>query len=104
MGWDPGSRSGKNLFRILDSGVKKAPDPGSEQHWKMASCRVSYAAYLDEAKVEALNIVPDWLEQPAVHLHLTHLLGARLHNKESRFFLLFLHDDRRIQIRIHTSD
>jgi hypothetical protein len=26
-GWDPGS--GKNLFRILDPGVKKAPDPGS---------------------------------------------------------------------------
>jgi hypothetical protein len=25
--WDPGS--GKNLFRIPDSGVKKAPDPGS---------------------------------------------------------------------------
>jgi hypothetical protein len=27
MVWDPGS--GKNLFRILDPGVKKAPDPGS---------------------------------------------------------------------------
>jgi hypothetical protein len=32
--WDPGSEirdsgSGKNLFRILDPGVKKAPDPGS---------------------------------------------------------------------------
>jgi hypothetical protein len=26
--WDPGS--GKNLFRIPDLGVKKAPDPGSE--------------------------------------------------------------------------
>ncbi len=26
--WDPGS--GKNLFRIPDSGVKKVPDP---QHW-----------------------------------------------------------------------
>ncbi len=25
--WDPGS--GKNLFHILDPGVKKAPDPGS---------------------------------------------------------------------------
>ena len=25
--WDP--RSGKNLFRIPDTGVKKAPDPGS---------------------------------------------------------------------------
>jgi hypothetical protein len=25
--WDPGS--GKNLYRILDPGVKKAPDPGS---------------------------------------------------------------------------
>ncbi len=25
--WDPGS--GKNLFRIPDRGVKKAPDPGS---------------------------------------------------------------------------
>jgi hypothetical protein len=25
--WDPGS--GKNLFRISDPGVKKAPDPGS---------------------------------------------------------------------------
>jgi hypothetical protein len=25
--WDPGS--GKNLFRIPDTGVKKAPDPGS---------------------------------------------------------------------------
>jgi hypothetical protein len=25
--WDP--RSGKNLFRIPDPGVKKAPDPGS---------------------------------------------------------------------------
>jgi hypothetical protein len=25
--WDPGS--GKNLFRIPDPGVKKAPDPGS---------------------------------------------------------------------------
>ncbi len=25
--WDPGS--GKNLFRILDPGIKKAPDPGS---------------------------------------------------------------------------
>jgi len=36
--WDPGS--GKNLFRIPDPGVKKAPDPGSRipdpdpQHWK----------------------------------------------------------------------
>jgi hypothetical protein len=34
MVWDPGSRirdpgSGKNLFRILEPGVKKAPDPGS---------------------------------------------------------------------------
>jgi hypothetical protein len=29
--WDPGS--GKNLFRIPDPGVKRAPDPGSpEQH------------------------------------------------------------------------
>jgi hypothetical protein len=33
--WDPGSgirdqASGKNLFRIPDPGVKKAPDPGSE--------------------------------------------------------------------------
>jgi hypothetical protein len=32
--WDPGSEiwdpgSGKNLFRIPDPGVKKAPDPGS---------------------------------------------------------------------------
>jgi hypothetical protein len=32
--WDPGSEirypgSGKNLFRIPDQGVKKAPDPGS---------------------------------------------------------------------------
>jgi hypothetical protein len=32
--WDPGygirdPRSGKNLFRIPDPGVKKAPDPGS---------------------------------------------------------------------------
>jgi hypothetical protein len=32
--WDPGSGirdpgSGKNLFRIPDPGVKKAPDPGS---------------------------------------------------------------------------
>ncbi len=27
MGWDPGS--GKNLFRIPDPGIKKAPDPGS---------------------------------------------------------------------------
>ncbi len=26
MVWDPGS--GKNLFRIPDQGVKKAPDPG----------------------------------------------------------------------------
>ncbi len=26
--WDPGS--GKNLFRIPDPGVKKAPDPGSQ--------------------------------------------------------------------------
>jgi hypothetical protein len=25
--WDP--RSGKNIFRIPDTGVKKAPDPGS---------------------------------------------------------------------------
>jgi hypothetical protein len=25
--WDPGS--GKNLFRISDPGIKKAPDPGS---------------------------------------------------------------------------
>jgi hypothetical protein len=38
--WDPGS--GKNLFRIPDPGVKKAPDPGSRipipdpdpQHWR----------------------------------------------------------------------
>jgi hypothetical protein len=34
MGWDLGSGirdpgSGKNLFRIADPGVKKAPDPGS---------------------------------------------------------------------------
>ncbi len=30
--WDPGS--GKNLFRIPDQGVKKAPDPGTDpQHW-----------------------------------------------------------------------
>ena len=29
-GWDPGS--GKNLFRIPDPGVKKAPDP-DPQHW-----------------------------------------------------------------------
>jgi hypothetical protein len=27
IGWDPGY--GKNLFRIPDPGVKKAPDPGS---------------------------------------------------------------------------
>jgi hypothetical protein len=30
--WEPGSGirdSDKNLFRILDQGVKKAPDPGS---------------------------------------------------------------------------
>jgi len=35
--WDPGSGirdpgSGKNLFRIPDPGVKKAPDP-DPQHW-----------------------------------------------------------------------
>ncbi len=27
--WDPRSGSGKNLLRIPDPGVKKAPDPGS---------------------------------------------------------------------------
>jgi hypothetical protein len=27
--WDPGSEIRKNLFRIPDPGVKKAPDPGS---------------------------------------------------------------------------
>jgi hypothetical protein len=30
-GWDPGS--GKNLFRIPDPAVKKAPDP-DPQHWQ----------------------------------------------------------------------
>ncbi len=32
--WDPGS--GKNLFRIPDPGVKKAPDP---QHWSERGSR-----------------------------------------------------------------
>jgi hypothetical protein len=27
--WDPGYEIRKNLFRIPDPGVKKAPDPGS---------------------------------------------------------------------------
>jgi len=27
--WDPDPGSGKNLFRIPDPGVQKAPDPGS---------------------------------------------------------------------------
>jgi hypothetical protein len=46
--WDPGS--GKNLFRIPDPGVKKAPDPGSririrntakkEKNKKFHVCRV----------------------------------------------------------------
>jgi hypothetical protein len=31
--WDPGS--GKNLFRIPDPGVKKAPDPGSATLFNM---------------------------------------------------------------------
>ncbi len=40
--WDPGS--GKNLFRIPDPGVKKAPDPGSRipdpQHWLQTRIRI----------------------------------------------------------------
>jgi hypothetical protein len=34
--WDPGS--GKNLFLIPDSGVKKAPDPGSGSATLVVSC------------------------------------------------------------------
>jgi hypothetical protein len=34
--WDPGS--GKNLFRISDPGVKKAPDPGSGSATLVAGC------------------------------------------------------------------
>ncbi len=37
--WDPGS--GKNLFRIPDPGVKKAPDPGS------GSATLTYCACYD---------------------------------------------------------
>jgi hypothetical protein len=34
--WDPGS--GKNLFRIPDPGVKKAPDPGSGSATLCVTC------------------------------------------------------------------
>jgi hypothetical protein len=44
--WDPGS--GKNLFRIPDPGVKKAPDPGSGSAtlFNMQLCTLSTALRL----------------------------------------------------------
>jgi hypothetical protein len=35
--------------------------------------------HLNQAKVEALHIIADRLEQTTVHLHLTHLLSTGLH-------------------------
>jgi hypothetical protein len=36
--WDPGS--GKNLSRIPEPGVKKAPDPGSRIRIRNTACKV----------------------------------------------------------------
>jgi hypothetical protein len=41
-----GLGSGKNLFRIPDPGVKKAPDP-DPQHWKEGSGSVSVQIIMD---------------------------------------------------------
>jgi hypothetical protein len=38
-------RSGKNLFRIPDPGVKKAPDPGSGSA-TLLKCKVYFTLYM----------------------------------------------------------
>jgi len=53
--WDPGS--GKNLFRIPDPGVKKAPDPGSAT--LLAGIMVTpFHKDLISQKVPSLNFPP----------------------------------------------
>jgi hypothetical protein len=53
--WDPGSGSGsgKNLFRIPDPGVKKAPDPGSGSATLLERFIYTAAALCCNAAVES---------------------------------------------------
>jgi hypothetical protein len=63
--WDPGSEiwgpgSGKNLFRIPDPGVKKAPDPGSATLLSARTVRPSNVLewWRDEGSRQPLRGVP----------------------------------------------
>jgi hypothetical protein len=47
--WDPGS--GKNLFRIPDPGVKKAPDPGSGSATLVYSLIISHMTTTDQDRL-----------------------------------------------------
>jgi hypothetical protein len=53
--WDPGS--GKNLFRIPDPGVKKAPDPGSGSATLPKTVPLSQSSTLSFSQVASQNSV-----------------------------------------------
>jgi hypothetical protein len=60
--WDPGLGSEKNLFRIPDPGVKKAPDPGSR-------IRIRNTAFikLRDLRQKSLFISQDREERRVLH-------------------------------------
>jgi hypothetical protein len=57
--WDPGS--GKNLFRIPDPGVKKAPDPGSGSATLVKKLKnwINYGPILQKCRFSIFATIPD---------------------------------------------
>ncbi len=56
-GWDPGS--GKTLFRIPDSGVKKAPEPGSGSATLASRMQHFFESPDPQARLMMIHVFPD---------------------------------------------
>jgi hypothetical protein len=59
--WDPGSEirnpgSGKNLFRIPDPGVKKAPDPGSRIRIRNTASQMNFANFKQKITISYFTL------------------------------------------------
>ncbi len=64
-GWDP--RSGKNLFRIPDPGIKKAPDPGSGSATLVVMPKICADSHAKDRRLCIYRIIHD----RTVHTSLT---------------------------------
>ncbi len=95
-----GSGSSDPCFWLMDPGSD--PDPGSGscyfRHWPSTCQQKTYFL------THFFLLITFWRYISFTSFFKDKKSKRVTKYKESRFFLLFLHDDRRIRIRIHTSD